>query len=139
MIAPADLESVTVQVLLLPTVIAAGLQASEVIVGVDHRVRVAVCDEVPSVAVIIPDASAVMVPLVAVNAAVLLPAETITPPGTVTRPELEPSFPSYRELLQRNTCPSSSCGKIFGMTSPLKASNLSFSSSFSSRERINIK
>ena len=88
-IAPAVLDSVTVQVLPLPTVNDAGLQASDVKVGADHKVNVTLLDEAPRVAVMAPDVSAVMLPAVAVKLMLLLPMATVTLAGTVSSGELE--------------------------------------------------
>jgi hypothetical protein len=88
-IAPAFLDSVTVQVLALPSVNDAGLQASDVRVGLDHKAAVTLLDEAPRVAVMAPDVSAVMLPAVAVKLIPLLPMATVTLTGTVSSGELE--------------------------------------------------
>jgi hypothetical protein len=89
--APAAFERITVQVLLPPTVSAAGLQVRVTIVGVDHNAKVAVLDDAPRVTVITPEASAAIAPAVALNPVLLPPAGTVTLAGTFSSGELEMS------------------------------------------------
>ena len=72
-----------------PTDSVNGEQLRDDSTGVDQRVRVAVCELDPRVALSVTEVSALTVPAVAVKAALDLLAETVTLAGTVTTPELE--------------------------------------------------
>ncbi len=65
---PAGFERTITQVVPVPADTLVGLQLTEDNVGVDHSVKVALCVDVPSVALTVPLLSAAIVPIVAVKA-----------------------------------------------------------------------
>jgi hypothetical protein len=86
---PADFDMVTVHVLVEPAVKLVGAQVSEDRTGLDQSVKLAVWDDVPSVAVIDPVASALMLPILALKAPVVFPAVITMLAGTVIRADVE--------------------------------------------------
>ena len=86
---PAAFERTTTQVVPVPAGTLVGLQLKEDNVGVDHSVKVALCDDVPRVAVTVPLVSAEIVPIVALKAFVVLPALITTLAGTVISVDVE--------------------------------------------------
>jgi len=86
---PADFDTVTVHALLEPAAGLVGTQANEDKTGVDQSVKLAVWDDVPSVAVTEPVASALMLPILALKAPVVFPAVMTMLAGTVIRADVE--------------------------------------------------
>lgn len=86
---PAEFESVAVQLLLLPTGIRFGVQVKDTKVGVAHSVRVTLCDELPSVAVMDADEFETTLPTVALKVTDEVPGGITTVAGTVIKVELE--------------------------------------------------
>ena len=86
---PANLDVVTVHWLLELGVIAVGMQVANDNTGVDHSVKVTLCEDVPRVAVTDPVASARMLPILALKAPEALPAPIAKLPGMVIRAEVE--------------------------------------------------
>lgn len=86
---PAAFERVTTQVVPVPADTLVGLQFKEDNTGVDHSVKVALCEDVPRVALTVPPLSAEMAPIVALKAFVVLPAPITTLAGTVISAEVE--------------------------------------------------
>ena len=86
---PAGFERTITHVVPVPADTLAGLQFTEDNVGVDHSVKVALCVDVPSVALTVSLLSAAIVPIVAVKACVVLPAFITTLAGTVTSVDVE--------------------------------------------------
>ena len=87
---PASFDIVTVQALLELGEMVVGEQDAADKTGVDQSVKVALCDEVPRVAVTDPVVSAEMLPILALKPAVAFPALTTTLGWTVIRPEFDP-------------------------------------------------
>ena len=77
------------QILLEPAVILVGKQVSEERVGVDHSVKLAACDDAPTVAVIEAVVSALMVPMDALKLILALPTAITTLAGTVMIVEVD--------------------------------------------------
>ena len=86
---PAGFERTMTQVVPVPADTLVGLQLKEDNVGVDHSVKVALCVDVPSVALTVPLLSAEIVPIVALKALVVLPALITTLAGTVISVDVE--------------------------------------------------
>jgi len=86
---PAAFERVTLQLVPAPAVRLVDRQATEDTSGLDHNVKLALCEELPSVACTVAVPSAAMFPTAAVKVALLLPAATVTLAGTVSAVELE--------------------------------------------------
>ncbi len=86
---PAAFERVITQVVPVPADTLVGLQVREDNVGVDHSVKVALCEDVPKVAVTVPLLLAEIVPIVALKALVVLPAFITTLAGTVISVDVE--------------------------------------------------
>jgi hypothetical protein len=102
---PAALDMVTVHDAFVPAVNSVGVHASEDNTGVDQSVKLAVCEDAPSVAVTEPAPSAAIMPVLAVNVMAALPAGTTTLAGTVTRldVELRPTVVSAAAVFDRVT------------------------------------
>lgn len=86
---PAGFERTTTQVVPVPADTLVGLQLKEDIVGVDQSVKVAVCEDVPRLALTVPLLSAVIVPIVALKAIEVFPALITTLAGTVISVDVE--------------------------------------------------
>jgi hypothetical protein len=101
---PADFETVTVQVVDEPGVSLEERQLTEETVGVDHSVRLALCDDAPSAAFTVVVPSAPMFPMAAEKVAEELPPATVTLAGTVTALEAELTFTTAFEAAVWDSC-----------------------------------
>jgi hypothetical protein len=86
---PAAFETVTEQVVADPGATLEERQLTEETVGVDHRVRLALCDEAPRAAVTVVVPLAPTFPMAAEKVAAEVPTGTMTLAGTVTALEAE--------------------------------------------------
>jgi hypothetical protein len=80
---PAGFETVTIQVFLDPAARLAERQVTEDTTGRDHKFRVALCEELPSLAFTEAVPSAAMVPTPTAKVAAALPPATVTLAGMV--------------------------------------------------------
>jgi len=101
---PAAFETVTEQVVDDPGASLEERQLTEETVGVDHRVRLALCDEAPSAAFTVVVPSAPMVPMAAGKVAEEYPGDTVTLAGTVTALEAELKLTTVFEAAVRDSC-----------------------------------
>jgi hypothetical protein len=101
---PAALETVTEQVVDDPGARLEERQLTEEMVGVGHRVRLALCDEAPSAAFTVVVPSAPMFPMAAVKVAEEFPAVTVTLAGTVTALEAELTLTTAFEAAVCDSC-----------------------------------
>lgn len=86
---PAGFDSATVQLLVAPTAILVGVQASDDRPGVDHSNTVVFCEEAPRVALTTAWVFDGIVPAVAVALPAALPAKTVSARGIESREEVE--------------------------------------------------
>ena len=100
----AGFEIVTTQVVADPAVTSGDRQLTEDTVGVDHSVRLALCDETPSAAFTLAVPSDAMSPIATTKVTAVSPPATVTLAGTLTAVDGELKLTTAFEAAGCDSC-----------------------------------